>query len=78
MRRAAKVKIVASRIPVRKSAAAAGRRSFPAWIDAGEHGVAFPAKQTVMPRVRDSLVLRLVGKKKPAQPRNSSNGPGAR
>jgi len=77
MRRAAKVKIAASRIPLRKSAGAA-RRSFPAWIDAGEHGVAFPAKQTVMPRVRDSLVLRLVGKKKPAQPRNSSNGPGAR
>ena len=76
MRRAAKVKVAVARIPLRKSAAA--RRGFPAWIDAGEHGVAFPAKQTVMPRVRDGLVLRLVGKKNPVHPRSSSHGPGAR
>jgi hypothetical protein len=42
---------------LKKAASLAVSRSFPAWIDAAEYGVT-PA--TVVPRVRDSLVLRLV------------------
>jgi hypothetical protein len=75
MRRAAKVKVAAVRIPLRKSAA---RHAFPAWIDATERGVGFAAKKTVMPRVRDGLVLRVVSKKLSARTRSSSDGPGAR
>jgi hypothetical protein len=41
------------------------RRPFPAWIDAAETGVSFSASSVVVtPRVRDSLVLRLVAKRK--------------
>jgi hypothetical protein len=74
MRRAAKVKSPANRIPLRKavlSATAAARRPFPAWIVADEGGVAFPAK-AAMPRVRDGLVLRTVARKK------ASGGKGSR
>ena len=74
MRRAAKVKVAAARIPLRKPAA---RRAFPAWIDATERGVAFSAVG-VTPRVRDGLVLRVVSKKLSARTRSSSDGPGAR
>jgi hypothetical protein len=74
MRRAAKVKVAAARIPTRKSA----HRAFPAWIDASERGVSFAAKKNVTPRVRDSLVLRVVRKQQPARARSSAHGPGAR
>jgi hypothetical protein len=74
MRRAAKVKVAVARIPVRKSA----RAAFPAWIDAGERGVSFAAGKTVMPRVRDGLVLRAVARKQPARARSSSDVAGAR
>ena len=79
MRRNAKVKVTAARIPLRKSAvgALAVRRGFPAWIDAGERGVAFAAK-AVMPRVRDGLVLRVVSKRKRPSPENPSHGLSAR
>lgn len=80
MRRAPKVKLVAVRVPLRKSAmsaSAASRRGFPAWIDAGEHGVAFSAA-AVTPRVRDGLVLRKIGKKKSRGARNLSDAHGAR
>jgi hypothetical protein len=80
MRRAAKVKALATRMPLRKAAmssSAAARRNFPAWITADETGVAFPAK-AAMPRVRDGLVLRVVSKKKPAKTKSTSHGPGAR
>ncbi|MSU24729.1 MAG: hypothetical protein EXS32_13020 [Opitutus sp.] len=76
MRRVAKVKVAVARVPLRKAAmtsAAASRRSFPAWIDAGERGVAFFAT-TAVPRVRDALVLRIVGRKKSAATRNFSDG----
>ena len=80
MRRAVKVKALATRVPLRKAAttaSAASRRNFPAWIVADESGVTFAAK-SAMPRVRDALVLRTVSKKKSANPKSSSHGPGAR
>ena len=80
MRRNPKVKVTAARIPLRKPTAAAGgvRRAFPAWIDAGERGVAFSAAKTVMPRVRDGLVLRVVSKQKRTSQGGSRHGTGAR
>jgi hypothetical protein len=59
-------KISSSRMPLRKVAAALlDRRSYPAWIDA-DSGIAFSAASSglVTARVRDSLVLRLVAKRK--------------
>jgi hypothetical protein len=67
MRRNAKLKVAANRIPLRKSVtsgSAASRRNFPAWIDAGETTVTFNAGRGATPRVRDGLVLRRVGQKK--------------
>ena len=81
MRRAPKVKIVTARVLARKakvSALHATRRTFPAWIDASERGVAFSATG-VTKRVRDGLVLRIVGqKKKTVAAKKSSDGSGAR
>ena len=81
MRRTAKVKIIRARGLARKATVAvvaSARRTFPVWIDASERGVAFPATG-VTPRVRDGLVLRMVGQKtKTVVARNSSDGPGAR
>lgn len=58
-------KVSPSRLPLRKVAATLlAERQFPAWVDAAEGGVAYPLA-VVMPRVRDSLVLRLVAKRKP-------------
>jgi hypothetical protein len=76
MRRGNKVKVSAARLPLRK--AAATRREFPAWIDAGERGVSFDATRVVMPRVRDGLVLRVVSKGKRPVPRKASHDSGAR
>ena len=75
-----KVKALVTRVPVRKAAtssSSAARRSFPAWIDASERGVTFSAA-AVTSRVRDGLVLRVVAKKKSAQPKKASDGHGAR
>lgn len=82
MRRSTKIKLAVAHVPARKSAivplvVAAPRRLFPAWIDANERDVA-PAPTTVTSRVRDGLVLRLVGQKKAAHPRNLSHGSSAR
>ena len=69
MRRPLKVKSLNSRVPLRAaalSASGAARRMFPAWIVADEGGVAFTAR-VAAPRVRDALVLRPVGGRKPAQ-----------
>ena len=79
MSRAPKIKIVAARMlaPKAPRIAAGARRAFPAWIDADERGVAFSAK-AVMPRVRDGLVLRMVGRAKQPVPKKSAHGPGAR
>lgn len=82
MRRSTKAKVAVARVPLRKAAAvpailvAVPRRVYPAWIDAGESGVAFSAT-TVTSRVRDGLVLRVVGQKKSVHVRNLSRGPGA-
>jgi hypothetical protein len=81
MSRAPKIKIVAARVLAPKAArvlGAAARRTFPAWIDANERGVAFNAT-AVVPRVRDGLVLRRVRRAKPtALPRKNVHGSGAR
>lgn len=79
MRRAAKVKSLSTRIPLRKSAvsaSAAARRAFPAWIADDEGALAFPAR--AMPRVRDALVLRTVSKKKILNARGSTDAVRAR
>lgn len=85
MRRVAKIKALATRLPIRKaamSASAVSRRPFPAWIVADESGIAFPAK-VVTPRVRDGLVLRTVTKKKgsaakPTGAKGSNDAPSGR
>ncbi len=80
MRRPAKVPAAASRLPRRKSAltsSAAARRSFPAWIDAAERTVTFPAV-SVTARVRDSLVLRAVAKPKSGKSKGPSHVSGQR
>ena len=81
MRRAVKVKIANARVLPRKAKVAtvpSVRRTFPAWVDVDERGVAFPAA-SVTKRVRDGLVLRIVGqKKKTVAARKSSDGPAAR
>ncbi|MCW5548695.1 MAG: hypothetical protein KIT44_06995 [Opitutaceae bacterium] len=54
-----------SRLPLRKVAASLlARRQFPAWIDATDGGLSCPLAP-VFPRVRDSLVLRVVPRRKP-------------
>lgn len=83
MRHSTKIKVAVARVPLRKSVAVAPltaaplRRAFPAWIDSDERTTTFAAK-VVSPRVRDGLVLRVVGQKKSAHARNPSHGPGAR
>jgi hypothetical protein len=70
MRRNAKFKTAASRILLRKSVTSAtesARRSFPAWIDAGDTSVSFSAARSATPRVRDGLVLRRVGQNKTSE-----------
>ena len=77
--RAAKVKALTTRVPVRKAAlsgSSSTRRNFPAWIDASEGVAAFPARVT--PRVRDGLVLRALVKSKSEQPENRAHGPSGR
>ncbi len=77
-----KIKVAIARVPLRKAAlvpavvAPASRRSFPAWIDADDQAVAFPAT-AVTSRVRDGLVLRVVTRAKPVT-KKVSHGPGAR
>ena len=81
MRRPVKVKSLATRVPLRKAGkglVAGTRRPFPAWIADDDPGMAFPTKAAVS-RVRDSLVLRTVSKKKSAKKSKSSHdAPGAR
>lgn len=66
-----KIKALSTHMPLRKaamSASPAGRRSFPAWIDAGDRTVTFSAAGAV-PRIRDGLILRTVARAKPASPK---------
>jgi hypothetical protein len=62
-------------IPKDPAPAAAPRRAFPAWIDAGA-GASFAA--LVTPRVRDGLILRLVAPVKPGPGRSVSDAHRAR
>ncbi|MGH7945517.1 MAG: hypothetical protein ACREH8_13005 [Opitutaceae bacterium] len=81
MRRVVKVKGPATRVLLRKAAmtaSAASRRGFPAWIDAGEDAIAFPAKTGATPRVRDGLVLRTVSKTKASRAKGTTHGNSAR
>jgi len=85
MRRTTKVKIAVARVPLRQAATptvvapAAPRRAFPAWIDANERSVApVVTAKSATSRVRDGLVLRIVGLKKSAHVRKPSHGAGAR
>jgi len=50
-------RITATGALLKKAAKLAASHTFPAWIDASESGV---VPSVVVPRVRDSLVLRLV------------------
>ncbi len=83
MRRATKVTLAVARIPLRKAATPsvvaplAPRRVFPTWIAGQDRGLGVAAK-AVTPRVRDGLVLRVVGPKKSLHVRNHPHGSGAR
>ena len=80
MRRPVVVKRLSARALKRRSAvsaSAAARRSFPAWIDAGDHGVAL-SSGLVLPRVRDALVLRLVSRGKGAKAKGGGHAGDAR
>jgi hypothetical protein len=57
-----------------KAATLAVSHTFPAWIDATERGV---VPSTVVPRVRDSLVLRLVAGRRQARERTFAHATGA-
>jgi len=59
---------------LKEAATLAASHTFPAWIDATESGVV-PA--TVIPRVRDSLVLRLVAGRRQARERTFAHATGA-
>ena len=79
MRRVIKVKALATQVPLRKaamSASAASRRQFPAWIEADDDAVAFPA--TATPRVRAGLVLRAVSKNRSSSAKGLGHANGAR
>lgn len=78
MRRTLKVKVLSTRVPLRKTAmtaSAVSRRPFPAWI-VDDAGVAFSAK-AVSPRVRHGLVLRALAKKKNSGAKHFPDVPGA-
>lgn len=57
-------KLSTSRLPLPKMAASVLSSRFPAWIDSAAAEVVRASSACVMPRVRDSLVLRLVSKGK--------------
>ena len=78
MKNSAKAKVSAVRKSLRQVAAAFNtlRPAYPAWIDA-DSGLSFSAT-VVTPRVRDSLILRLVTPAKPHSLRHASHAHGAR
>jgi hypothetical protein len=81
MRRVVKVKALAIQVPLRKaalSASPAARRPFPAWIEADDEAVAFPARAAATPRVRAGLVLRAVSKNKSSNARGAGHVNGMR
>jgi hypothetical protein len=77
MKNSSPAKARAGRDPLRQVAAALElHRAYPAWID-DEQGLPFSAT-VATPRVRDSLVLRLVDTKRPLLLRHASYAHGAR
>ncbi|MEO6873614.1 MAG: hypothetical protein ABI222_02210 [Opitutaceae bacterium] len=74
MKNSSKAKVSAVRQSLRKVATVLASPAFPAWIDA-EQGLSFTAT-LVHPRVRDSLILRLVNPRNPL--RSASHAHGAR
>ena len=83
MRRSTKVKVAVACIPLRKATrknvvpVVAQQRGVPVRIDAVVSGPGVSAT-SVTPRVRDGLVLRVVGLKKSNLGRNLSHGSAAR
>jgi hypothetical protein len=71
MRHIARIKATGKLL--KRAASIAASRTFPAWIDATEYGV---APSTVVPRVRDSLVLRLVAGRRQDRERALIHAPG--
>jgi uncharacterized membrane protein YidH (DUF202 family) len=67
-------RISATKTLLQKAASIAASRTFPAWIDASEYGV---ASSIVMPRVRDNLGLRLVAGRRRERDRNLIHATGA-
>jgi hypothetical protein len=67
-------KITSARTFLRKAAALALSRSVPAWIDASEGGTVAP---TVMPFIRDALILRPVELKRSLRARTHAHASGA-
>ena len=67
-------KISATSVLLKKAASLASTPTFPAWIDATEYGV---PPSSVMPRVRDSLVLRLVAGRRQSRDRTLLHATGA-
>ena len=67
-------RITATGALLKKAATIAVSRTFPAWIEASEYGV---TPSTVIPRVRDSLVLRLVAGRRQSRERALIHAPGS-
>ena len=59
-------KMPSTRAMLKEAATMAVSHTFPAWIDANDFSV---AHSCAVPRVRDSLVLRLVAGRRSARPR---------
>jgi hypothetical protein len=67
-------KIAAPRALLKEAARRAVSHAFPAWIDDSESGIAQPS---VMPRVRDGLILRLVAGRRRERSKNLFHAAGA-
>jgi uncharacterized membrane protein YidH (DUF202 family) len=64
----------ATRELLKKAASLAASRTFPAWIDASEYG---GVQACAVPRIRDSLVLRVVAGRRQDQGRSLIDATGA-
>jgi hypothetical protein len=67
-------RVSTTRSLLRKADSIALSRTFPAWIDASEYGVASPF---VVPRVRDNLGLRLVAGRRRERDKNPIHATGS-
>ncbi len=67
-------KMSATRELLNKAASIAASRTFPAWIDASEYG---GVQACAVPRIRDSLVLRLVAGRRQDRGRTLIDATGA-